>query len=124
MPAVPFLFRMHACIISNSVWSFNVQKKEGQLVDSPTRIDRGKGEIEREREIEKKREVLAERGAYMFLVLQYKGLVIPRLASYLLFKSTCNHIVILQKSHRLSKCAIIFLIAHLLTLGACATGLR
>ena len=70
MPAVPFPFRIHACIISNSVWSFDVQEKEGQLVDSPTRIDRGKGE--REREIEKKREVLGERGAYRFLVLQYK----------------------------------------------------
>ena len=39
MPAVPFPLRMHACIISNWAWSFDVQKKEGQLVDSPTRID-------------------------------------------------------------------------------------
>ena len=39
MPAIPFLFRMHACIISNWAWSFDMQKKEGQLVDSPTRID-------------------------------------------------------------------------------------
>ena len=37
MPAVLFPFRMHACIISNWAWSFDVQ--EGQLVDSPTRID-------------------------------------------------------------------------------------
>ena len=27
-------FRMHACIISNWAWSFDKQKKEGQLVDS------------------------------------------------------------------------------------------
>ena len=33
------IFRMHACIISNWAWSFDVQKKEGQLVDSPTRIN-------------------------------------------------------------------------------------
>ena len=39
MPAVPFPFRMHACIIGNWAWSFDVQKKKGQLVDSPTRID-------------------------------------------------------------------------------------
>ena len=40
MPAVPFPFCMHACIISNWAWSFNVQKKkEGQLVNLPTRIN-------------------------------------------------------------------------------------
>ena len=41
MPAVSFPFRMHAYawIISNWAWSFNVQKKKGQFVDSPTRID-------------------------------------------------------------------------------------
>ena len=64
-----------------------MQKKEGQLINSPTRIDRGKGEREREneekresRERERKRErkskrdreVLGERGACRLLVLQYK----------------------------------------------------
>ena len=39
MPAVPFPFHMHACIISNWEWSFNVQKNEGQLVALPTGID-------------------------------------------------------------------------------------
>ena len=31
-------FRMHACIISNWAWSFDMQKKEGQHIDSPNRI--------------------------------------------------------------------------------------
>ena len=40
MPAVPFPFCMYACIINNWAWFFDVQKKkEGQHVDSPTRID-------------------------------------------------------------------------------------
>jgi hypothetical protein len=40
MLAVPFLFRMHACTISNWAWSSEMQKKmKGQLVHLPTRID-------------------------------------------------------------------------------------
>ena len=33
MPAVPFPFRMHVYIISNWAWSFDVHKKESQLVE-------------------------------------------------------------------------------------------
>ena len=32
MPAVPFPFRMHACIISNWAWSFDVQKRKANTL--------------------------------------------------------------------------------------------
>jgi hypothetical protein len=39
MLVVPFPFHMHACTISNWVWSFDVQKMKGQLVHLLTRIN-------------------------------------------------------------------------------------